>query len=386
MALTQTELEEIYNQGDFGSDTYTVSAEEKFVVYARITDYAGNTLYISTQGAIIDTTDSKIIINPEMANDKGFYNKDVNVDIVVSEIVDNHDVYSGIKTIDYRVENDGVKTQEGNLYKFDLEDPTYDQLMSDWSGSITVKAGRGQGQNNSDNVKVIITVVDNAGNEYSEETTLAINVDEISASIEMDGVAGKVVNGHGYFAMEERKATITLIDRAKSFNAEAATAGIVIVAYDKDGNPVENAYEISNWTSDGNVHTATVTFKECATYEWSFSYTNDSDNTLNSITTGNSVTPFSFTVDNIAPTGTVTVNENTWDRLLSVLTFGLYSNTKVEVTASSTDNISPVVIEYYKTSNPIAMTKAELDNVLFEEYEDFSIKSDEQFVIYLKKI
>ncbi|MBE5872840.1 MAG: hypothetical protein E7287_00375 [Lachnospiraceae bacterium] len=383
-ALTETDLEELYQQGCFGTAVYTVSAEEKFVIYARITDYAGNTLYISTDGAIVDTTNSKITINPEQPNRNGFYNKDVTVNVVVSEMLENHDVYSGIKTIDYRVENDGVKTQEGNLYTFAVENPTYEQLKAEWTGSITVKAGVGEGQNNSDNVRVVITVVDNAGNEYSEETTLAINVDELSASIEMDGEAGKVVDGHGYFAMAERTATITLKDRASSFNADVATAGIVITAVDKEGKTVNNACRISDWTSVGDVHTATVTFKADAIYEWSFSYTNDADSILETITTGTSVTPYYFTVDNTLPTGTVTVNSSTWDKLINVLSFGLYSNIKAEVSATATDNISPFAVEYYKTSNPLAMTKAQLDNVTFEEYEDFSIETDEQFVVYLK--
>lgn len=385
-ALTEAELEALYEQGSFSDTAYTVNTEEKFVIYARITDYAGNTLYISTDGAIIDTTHSTITINPEAANENGFYNKDVKVNIAVNEIVDEHDVYSGIKTIDYRVEDNGVKTQEGNLYKFDIKNPTYEQLKADWTGSITVKAGTESGQNNSDDVKVIITVVDNAGNEYSEEKTLAINVDKLNATIAMDGLANKVVDGHGYFAMENRTATITIKDRPSSFNADKATAGILISAVDKEGNTVDDAYEISNWYSEGDEHKATVTFKADVKYEWSFSYTNDADNKLESgsVTTGTSLTPYSFTVDNTAPTGTVTVNENTWDKLLTVLTFGLYSNIKADVTATATDSISPVVTEYYKTSNPVALTKAELDNVTFVVYEDFSISTDEQFVIYLK--
>lgn len=386
-ALNETALEALYEAGEFGEDTYTVTADERFVVYARITDYAGNTLYISTDGAIVDTTDSVITLNPAQANGAGFYNGDVKVDIVVSDLVEGKDVYSGIKSIDYKVIDMGKGskvTQSGNLYTFEVENPTYEQLKADWTGDITVKAGNGEGQNNSDNVKVIVTVVDNAGNEYSEETMLAINVDTLSASISMDGTAGKVVDGYGYFAMDKRTATITLNDRASSFDKNAARAGIVVNAYDKDGNTVENAYVISEWTSVGDVHTATVTFNEDAKYEWSFAYTNKAGNTLNTISTGDVVSVYEFAVDNTDPTGTVTVNENTWDKILNVLTFGLYSNVKADITATSDDNLCPVEVEYYKTNNPIAMTEAELDRAEFISYEDFSIETDEQFVIYLK--
>ena len=384
--LQEADLEVLYGQGEFVTANYTISAEQKFVIYARITDYAGNTLYISTKGAIFDTTHSGITIQPEPANEKGFYNQDVKVDIAVSEIVEGHNVYSGIKTIDYRIEDDGVKTQEGNLYTFDIEDPSYEQLKDTWRNEpdqpVIVKAGTGEGENNSDHVKIIVTVVDNAGNEYSEEKTIAINVDEMSASIEMDG-EGKVVDGYGYFSMEKRTATITLKDRASSFNEKKATEGILISAKDKEGKVIDNAYSIS-WSSDGDVHKAVVTFHKNAIYEWSFQYTNDADNELESITTGDSVAPFKFILDNTPPEGTVTVNENSWNRLLKFLTFGLYSKTKADISVTATDNISPIVVEYYMTSNPVAMSAAELDNVTFTAYEDFSVSADEQFVIYLK--
>ena len=38
------------------------------LVYARITDYAGNTSFISTDGVIVDNTASNITITPDEAN------------------------------------------------------------------------------------------------------------------------------------------------------------------------------------------------------------------------------------------------------------------------------------------------------------------------------
>lgn len=386
------ELEKLFEKGEFTKEKYIVSTDEKFVVYARITDYAGNTLYVSTNGAIVDTTDSVITLVPDEANANGFYNKDVDIAISVSEVVEGKDAYSGIKSIDYKVVKDadyGNPTQSGNLYTFTKINPVYSDLRSTWSSTdsdgkiITVD----KDLNNSDDVKVIVTVVDNAGNEYSEETTLAINVDEVKTEITLDGTAYKVVDDRGYYDMEARTATIVISERATAFDKEAATTGISVIAVDANGAVVENAYTISDWKTTGDTHTATVIFTADANYDWSFSYTNKADNALNvsrNLSTGTSITPFKFTVDDTDPTGTITVNTNTWDKLLNVLTFGLYSNVIADVTATSNDATSPVIVEYYKTSNPVAMTIAELDTVSFTEYEDFSIETDEQFVVYLK--
>ena len=379
--LGKQELEEL----TFDATSNTVSAEGKYIIYARITDYAGNTTYISTNGAIIDTTKGSIVITPEPANDKGIHNKDVSVNIAVNELVENHEVYSGIQRIDYQIKTDGIATAPRNLFTFDVENPTYEQLVHNWSGSFTVEAKK----HNSDDVKVIVTVVDNAGNKYSEQSGLTINVDKVTASVEMNGTPGRIADGRGYYAMEGRTATITLTDRAKSFNEANATKGIHITAVDRlDGDPVENAvedaYEISEWTSNGKIHTATITFIKDAFYTWSFEYTNDAGNALESITTGAAQTPFTFTLDNSAPTGSVTINEKTWDCLHNALIVGGYSDTKAVISATASDNFTPVITEYYKTGRVEALSEEELERKPFTAYNDFSIDTDEQFVIYLR--
>lgn len=384
--LSVADLNAIYDEDrtKFTNNKISVSTEEKFVIYARLTDYAGNTSYISTEGAIFDETDSDIIITAEKEpSDYGFYNDDVKLNITVKDKIEGKDVYSGIKTIDYYVVKDGVKSESLNLYRFDIEEPTYNQLKADWAGSIIIDAQRF----NSEDVKVVIVVEDNAGNiKNSDPYLLKINTDEIRAKLTMDCEAEKVVNNHGYFDDSNRTATITITEKSSVFNPEAATAGIKIKALDKAGNTIANAYSISQWVSNGNSHSATITFSKNAIYDWSFEYKNKADNTLaaHNFNISGTQTPFSFTLDTIAPTGKVKINDNTWDRLLNVLTFGFYSNVRAEVSAEAEDNISPYVIEYYKTDNVNAMTEAELKLVEFKPYEQFSVYANEKFVVYLK--
>lgn len=381
-ALGKDQLEQAFKDGKFVKDTITVNADEGFAVYARITDLAGNTKYISTDGVIYDGEKSTITITPPEANKHGYFNKDVVIPVSVNDAKNADIAYSGIKSVTYTVEKNGEKTQEGTLYAFETKNPTYGQLKAEWSGNITVDAA----QNNHDNIKVTVKVIDNAGNEREESVVLAINIDNPTAAIDFTDTANKVVDGHGYYG-DARTATITITDRATSFDKDAATKGISFSAVDAKGNSVELSGDdvaISSWTSDGDQHTATVTFNKDGNYTWSFAYTNKADNAVKDIKVEASDSPYSFTVDKTKPTGTITVNAKTWDKLLNILTFGLYSNVKADVTATAGDATSPYTVEYFEASNPNILTADDLDNETFKPYKDYSVKDSRQFVVYLK--
>ena len=389
-ALSENELIALYEAGKFTTEKYTVSADELFVVYARISDYAGNTLYIGSNGIIVDTTGSEkqITLTPDEPNANGYYNSDVNVAVEVDEEVVSGQAYSGIKTVDYVVEKDGVKTQEGNLFTFDISNPTQKQLVNEWKGSITVDPTI----NNSCDTVVYVKTVDNAGNESTESVALDIDVTAPTIRIAYDDTAN--VNAEeGYFT--SRTATVVITERTHHFDADSATNGITINAVDANGKAIENAYTISDWTtaegktSDAATHTATIKFNKDANYIFAISYTDNADNNTTPDVTGQTV-PYEFTVDTTKPTGSVTVEANTWDKLLEVLTFGLYKSSTAKVSATADDDTSPVVIEYYKTSNATVMTEKELDTVTdwtaFENsaLEQNGVSPDEQFVVYLK--
>jgi len=296
--LKVSELDDLYGDGKFTEDPYTISANnsgEKFVVYARVSDKAGNYMYISTDGIIVEDLTGTIELTPATEpNGYNIYNSDVDVAISVTENVENS---SGIKEIAYKLyknakidENQvvtGEITQQEILYSFDFvknEDAvnqigtltvvdksvgreaavtqdcelTYDMLTKAWNGNITVDGKA----NSSDNVLLVVSVTDNAGNTYENSKWFAIDTDEIKAEISYlptaenlnNNVAYMEANGSGYFGIEERVATLTITDR--SFDSEAATNGITISATNGNKAPdnvvtlVEGTdYVISTWSA-----------------------------------------------------------------------------------------------------------------------------------------
>ena len=208
--LTGNALEEKFHNGEFTTSPYTISATEQFSVYARITDYAGNTAYLGSDGITVDMEGGTVALTPAAPNENGFYNSDVPVEIDVTEA---GNIFSGIRTIDYQVVKDGDganPTQFGNLYTFGTTNPTRDQLTKNIKSSITVDAAK----NNSNDVKVIVTAEDNAGNRYRQETALRIDITAPAIDI---SYSNNSAENDTYFKAD-RTALITVTER--NFNPD----------------------------------------------------------------------------------------------------------------------------------------------------------------------
>lgn len=416
--LKEEELKEIKDWEDFAD--FEVSANEQFVVYLKVADYAGNVIYICSDGQIVDKTPAVVELTPDEPNENGIYNSNVNVEIAVK------DNASGIRKIEYWVTKDGEETQRQTLYSFDytrdsgdnsnggkliITDwadgtekvqeteggvPTYEQLKKSWNGRITVDASK----NNSCNVIVHVEVTDNAGNVNKDEAEakLDLDIDITAPAIDLTYDNNTDNQGNTYFN-KNRTATVKITERTHHFDAKAATEGITIKAVDAKGEEVEinPADMISEWdTSEGKtpdeaVHTARIAFKTDANYTLKIEYTDKAGNKNTKIDTHNSVAPFRFTVDKLVPFGTVKGRtedgrEITWDELENYLTFGFWANEKITVTGTSDDLTSPVVsVQYYKTDKSSALKWSQLDAV--KEWKKFTavqVRPNEQFTIYLK--
>ena len=418
---------------------FSISTDKRFVVYLKITDYAGNYDFICSDGYIVDMTDSIIKLDYEKANANGFYNKDLSVNVYVED----KEPYSGIKKVEYWVtKGKGEKEQRTRgevLYDFTNPRPsgalTHDKLKSKLNQidddkittveipSFTVFAI----ENNDDVVKLYVKVEDNAGNVtyYGDQVDddgnnyvplcFAANPPKIDIVYDQNTPFTTDADGRSYF--KSRTATIYVKNRESAFDAEQLLAGIVVTGTDANGehidlkivttgtdanvDPVElnNADVIMSYLGelpqeegdlpDDLVHKFEVQFLADANYDFTISYEDKAEQKCeyNSVTFRDGTRKESdqfFTVDSTDPTAKIVVNGYTWTTLLDVLTFGLWTNNEVVISASANDATSPYIIQYYKTDNVKALTKEDLDKV--EKWEDSipAILDNERFVVYMK--
>ena len=386
-ALGEKELDELYNDGKFTEceNSATISSEERFVIYFRAEDYAGNYAYVSSNGMVVDKTAPQITLIPETSNENDYYNKNVDVNVKVDEMSPN---CSGIKNVYYEVKNGNEVTQSGNLYNFDVKSPTKSQLEQKIPDNtyITVDAEK----NNSDNIKVIVKAVDNAGNPSENSVVLNINKTNPTISVKFNNNDLKFAeNERGYFNAN-RTATVTITDRFSTFDANAATDGIKISGKGIDGNEIslDKTTMISEWDTNGDTHTAYVKFDKDANYDWSVSYQNKAGKSAEKVDVLEQKTPYKFTVDTKSPSLELIYEKNTWDELLKTITFGIWSKSDVEVTANVEDGISPIKsVSYYKYKGDTALGEVDLDKLYnegkFKEYNNsITVSPDEQAVIY----
>lgn len=357
----------------------------------------------------------------EAANTNGYYNKSFTA--TVKSIIDPDD-YSGIRSVEYWVVRDRTETEQGTetqremLYTY-TEGGDILQELGDCT--FTVDAGK----NNSDNVVIYVQVTDRAGN-VSKPEEKAVKINSTSPTIEIEFGKEKPVKEKPVNVVEEngtergyykaaRTATVTITDRASTLDLDAVK--LDIKAKDAAGEDVSNTVTISDWVKgDTGEPSCDVTFSGDANYIWSISYTNkaglsalaDKDQTksVNAVTYGE--TPYCFTVDTKAPTGTITANtyvvggkdptsSPVWEALIDSknLTFGVWANDKIVITHNEGDETSPIKSKEYfvqkfgtDDKKKAPLTVDELDKLAQQKWTDIGETTEftpnQQIVVYLK--
>ena len=298
---------------------FEVAPNEKFMVYVHVVDKSGNEIYLSSNGVIVDDKapggdnySPEIDITLPDTNANGFYNEDdtVQVDFTVVEPkysgaanqVDTG-IYSGIKEITYVIQAEDIGALEEGV--FDLSNGSVvdnQNLIASWTGSIVIDKAKF----NSNNVVVLITAVDNAGNVHTSATKIGdIQIDITAPTIDVT-YDNNVADNDKYFKAD-RVATIVVTER--NFNAE----DVKITITNTDGvMPV-----ISQWTKvagtgnqDDTTWTATVTYAADGDYTFEIAYTDLADNVCDSVNYGDGVSPEEFTVDKTLPQVSVSYDNN----------------------------------------------------------------------------
>ena len=397
--LNRTDLEKINNWINYNSSEYrngiSVNPNEQMTIYLRVTDYAGNRVYLNSEGVILDNV-SPVISIETITSPSGKHhtaNKDINVynsDVDIKIDIKDAAPYSGINYLEYWVTSDGKETQR-ERFNFAKNKPVYSEIVAGTSKTITVDSKK----NNSCNVTVNIKCVDNAGNEEIQIINLDIDITKPVINVIYDNNKPyKVVNNNGYYA-GNRIANVMITERTAHFNEQDALNGISITARDINGNTVINDCSsiISNWSTeektgaDKAVHTATISYTADANYTFNIWYKDTAGNQNDSVNTGESVTPYLFTVDANKPTGKVTVSKyGTWDKIVHTITFGIWSKDTVTVSGTASDVTSPIEsISYYKCSDTNIKSLDELNAITeWKDFTGFEVPANEKFIVYLK--
>ena len=377
---------------------------------------------------VVDTTDPALELALEAANTNGYYNKSFTA--TVNGIIDPDD-YSGIQSVEYWVVKDRTETKQGTETQREML-YTYTKggdILQKLDGlSFTVDAGK----NNSDNVVIYVQVTDRAGNVYTTEKAVKINSTPPTIEIKFgDEKPVNVVeeNGtkRGYYDTV-RTATVTITDRASTQALDAVKFDIK--AKNAAGNDVSNTVTIGDWRNPVDPETnlpdpdkvscdvifsgdADYIWSGDANYIWSISYTNraglsalaDKDQTksVNATTIGE--TPYCFTVDTKAPTGTITANtyvvggkdptsSPVWEALIDSknLTFGVWANDKIVITHNEGDETSPIKSKEYfvqkfqtDSEGKKALTVKELAQQKWTDIgKTTEFTPNQQLVVYLK--
>jgi len=306
-----------------GTFTYQVEPDERFVVYVHLVDRAGNEAYLSSDGVIVDSTFPDVekvapvvTLAPAQPSENGIYNTDVRVDVDVQDPVSGADVFSGLKSVTYKIYNKSLRegqavTAEGILFEFNNKAPQKEDLVQ-WvstsrANEFNIKLEQilvDSAANNSNSVVVEITALDNAYNKTIRSCELMIDVTEPTITV---GYDNNNADSNRYFK-DKRTAMIVITERNFDPN------DVKITIQNTDGT----IPAVSSWTkkaSSGNpddtTWTATVVYSADGDYDFAIAYTDEANNacTQPAFADG-TVAGASFTIDRTIPTVQVTYDNN----------------------------------------------------------------------------
>ena len=293
-----------------------VAPNEKFIIYFRAEDRAGNVSIIRSTGIVVDdklpigeTRAPEIDIFPDGAGAVHGSSVGVSIKVVdpayVGESVDKAGYYSGLSSIAYKIYATDIDASEtGELLSTYPEGIVRDKdgLISSWSGNITVNSSF-----NSNNVIVEITATDNAGNVRTSSTSVGdIKIDTTAPIIEISDNNNNV-DGNGFF-QTDRVATVTIIER----NFSSSDVNIAIT--NTDGTMPG----ISDWSEskgggngDDTRWTATIAYTADGDYTFGIAFADAAGNACSSINyASDSAAPTAFTIDKTIPVVDVMYDNN----------------------------------------------------------------------------
>lgn len=342
------------------------------------TDYAGNVTEEKTVDFDFDTTAPKLEISfdGEAVNEK-YFNKDRTVTVKVTE------AYFDAEGVDC------TTTGADNIQPWKpVGDNVYEAKYvynrdGDWEFGMKVTDMAGN--------------VSNMADSFGGEDNVPANYKKFT----IDKTAPEITDIHYYMYQGENVIEITpgkaeaerfygnakiyavLTLKEHNFDADDKTGAkesgleLDITANDKGGNYAEPTHQFAE--DNGDVHTLRVDFNGDANYIFDMQYTDKAGNTLEK----DYVAEY-FTVDTKEPSANISVLGKTWDKILEVITFGLFSNKNetVEISNVFDQTAGVAAVQYYKSHD--AMTVGQLDNAAWTNGSTLTLGPNQQAIVYGK--
>jgi LPXTG-motif cell wall-anchored protein len=383
-------------------NSFSVLPDDKFVVYARITDNAGNYVIINSDGVIVDATKPVLALTG--------YNGDWSTNDVTVKVAGS-DSLAGLKEVSYTT--DETNPQAGTV------------AMTDGKGTITLSK---DGQ-----YKLTVKVKDSSDNEVVE--TINVKIDKTTPTI--SSVAGNPSNwtkDSVTLTVNASDAVSGLASEAYSFDGgitwqaansktfEENTNGIVVKVKDAAGNistydavnitkidkTAPNTAEIANkdkyadnnWYNENQTITANFTTTAGCSEKLQYKLDNGTWTDGQSVPVnveGKHTVRFrvidglgrtseeqvvKVNIDKTAPTAAkITMKDKTFTSFLNKMTFGLFFDETVKVDITADSNISGVKkVEYQKVSDASKYSP----EGTWTEGNSFNVVPDDKFVVYAR--
>lgn len=297
-----------------------IQPNENCVVYLKAVDNAGNKTIVHSDGIIVDNAAPQgegkedLSLSVVGANEESYFPGDAAVDVAIIDPVVNG-AMSGLKEISYQVTTDGVVTQNetitvaanGEHIQRTSYEAGINNYISSWKGRITVKAAL----NNSDNIIVTVTAVDQAGNSRTTSTSLgAIKIDTTAPVVLLsyDNNTADTEYDAAYFDADR---TLTIRITERDFEDRLGNLKVTRNGADCPVNLTWTKTPGKSANGDDNVYTASVTFHDDGVYKVSFDAHDYAGNNASSIAFADgTLAGDNFTIDQTAPVLTVTYDNN----------------------------------------------------------------------------
>lgn len=310
-------------------------------------DMAENSDSVNELGFTVDKTIPNVIYEMSEANNivgEKYYYDDRTSAVITVKVTDEH--FDATQTVVKDVGDGTQHTYDNSELNWQRQMTSDNKMTNTWVSTINVSGTEGEH-------KVSVLAKDSFGNEMPQEARSKVAVVDHTAPVILvdykngaDNDLVQEVNGIKYYR-NQRIAEISITET----NFDSDNVNVYITAKDySDNNVIVSDYSSylknpDNWTHNGDVHKAEITFNVDANYTFDIECTDmagmsSADYTIDK-----------FTIDGVAPAQyEVKYSQPVISKIIEAVTFGFYKE-NVIVTLKARDTISGIQKIVYSISN-----------------------------------